>query len=273
MADVKTDIRIRPSSVDTFQQCSYQWYRVFILGETSIPNARAAIGTSIHKGVEVFWNDAIQTQKKDANLSMMVDACMESFKEESQKGLRYDDGENHLTAEQDIIKGTEAFVEDITPYAQIPDAVEKFFVVPIKDHPLITEVGGTVDYLRRDTISDVKTSKRTPVPANYDTQQGLYRYLANANGLNITKNLIHGVVLTKVAKGVILDMEVNVPKAIVAVNSILDTTRIYAKDIMEPEILFRGNPKYYLCSEKYCAFYGDCKFVKGEAPAASKPKL
>lgn len=273
MADVKTNIRIRPSSVDTFQACSYQWYRVFILGETSIPSARAAIGTALHKGIEVFWNESIASQKKDPNLNMMVDACVESFKEESQKGLQYDEGENQLTAENEIVKGTEAFIEDITPYAQIPDAVEKFFAVPIKGHPLITEVGGTVDYIRRKAIADVKTSKKTPSPGNYDTQQGLYRYLANENGHDIDTNLIHGVVLTKQAKGVILDMEVNVPKALFAVNSILDTTRIYAKDVMAPEVLFRGNPKYYLCSEKYCAFYNNCKFVKGEAPEPSQPKL
>lgn len=267
-------IRIRPSSVDTFQQCSHQWYRVFILGQSSIPNARAAIGTGLHKGIEVFWNDAMEHQVKAPNLDMMAQASIDAFREEGQKGLQYDEDENANTAEAEIINGTKAFIQDIAPFAQIPDGVEKFFSVPIKDHPIVTEVGGTVDYIRKNVIADVKSSKRTPVPSNYDTQQGLYRYLATANGVLVNQNLIHGVVLTKVAKGVILDMPVNVEKAVTAVNSILDTTRIYAKDIMDPDVLFRGNPKYYLCSEKYCAFYSECKFVKGEAPApTSKPKL
>jgi hypothetical protein len=269
------NIRIRPSSVDTFMQCAQQWYRVFIMGDTSIPSARAAIGTAIHKGIEVFWNDAMEHQEKDPNLGMMSDAAIEAFKEEGQKGLQYDEGENKDTASEEIVKGMGAFISDIVPFAQIPDGVEKFFSVPITGHPIVAEVGGTVDYIRKNTISDVKTSKRTPTPSNYDTQQGLYRYLARANNIPVEQNLIHGIVLTQKPKGVILEMPVNVEKAVTAVNSILDTTRVFASDIVHPDVLFRGNPKYYLCDPKYCAFYHNCKFVKGEAVTkpVQQPKL
>ena len=57
-------IILRPSSLDGGIQCPQQWYRVFILGGTSIPNSRAAIGTAIHKGVEEMWNDSIKAKTK-----------------------------------------------------------------------------------------------------------------------------------------------------------------------------------------------------------------
>ncbi len=258
----QTDICIRPSSVDTFQQCPYQWAKVFLEGKTSIPNARAAIGTGIHRGIEVMWNEAILSKKKDPNAGMMTDASIEAFHEEGKKGLRYDDGENQTTAEGDIKKGIEAYIEDCMPFLDIPKAVETRFEVEISDHPIVTSVGGTVDYLAEGILDDVKTSKKTPSTPNYRTQQSIYKYLAEANGVQIRQNRIQGVVLTKKAKGTILEMETDVDQAKYIVNTLLDTIEFAAKDLVPIDQLFRCNTKYYLCSTKYCAFHGSCPATK-----------
>lgn len=260
-----TDIRIRPSAIDTFYQCPYQWGKTFLEGVSSIPNARAAIGTSIHAAVETLWTDAIQTGKKDSNLSRLTDAAMTAWKEQTHDGVMFDDGENDKTAAVEIIKGTEAFVEDIVPFTQIPEAVEEFYKVDI-EHPLVAEIGGTVDYIGHGIIADVKTSKRKPSTPNYTTQQSVYRYLAEANGVKVNANLIQGVVLKKTgAEGMILEMETNVPQAKTLVNRMLDTLDLIAKDVAPIETILRGNPKYYLCSDKYCAHYNNCPFVNGDA--------
>lgn len=258
-------IVIRPSSINTFQQCPQQWKRVFLDGQTSIPSARAAIGTAIHKAAEVLWNDAMITRKKDANLSMLTDAAMESFKEEGQKGLQYTKDETEGTASVEIIKGTEAFVDDIVPFASIPTGVEKRYTVEIPNHPIVESISGTVDYIAGDVIADLKTSKRKPTVANYETQQSIYKILANKNGENVKYNQIHGVVLKKQPEGTILEAQINETRAKAAVNSLLETLEVYHEDKVDPDILFRGNPQYYLCSATYCAFYNDCKFAKGDA--------
>lgn len=256
-------IRIRPSAIDGFYQCAYQWGKTFLEGVTTIPGARAAIGTSIHAGVETMWNDAIQTGKKDTNLSKLTDAAMQTWKEETHDGVMFDDGEDEKTAAVEIVRGIEAFVEDIAPFSRIPTAVEEFFKVDI-DHPLVSELGGTVDYITGDTIADVKTSKRKPSTPNYTTQQSVYKYLAQANGVDVKHNLIQGVVLKKTgAEGMILQMETNVDQAKALVNGMLDTLDLIAKDVAPIDMILRGNPKYYLCSPKYCALYNECKFVKG----------
>lgn len=259
------DIRIRPSSVDSFYQCSYQWGKVFLEGVTTIPSARAAIGTAIHKGVEVMWQEAMKTGEKDPNLSMMTDAAVESWKEESKNGVHFTEGENERTAVAEVLSGTKTFVDDIVPFAAIPTGVEKFFAVKLK-HPLVSELGGTVDYITNTTIADVKTSKRKPSTPNYKTQQSIYRYLANANGLKVSVNLIHGVVLKKDPEGMILPMEVDVEQAKSLVNIMLDTLEIVAQDKAPIETILRPNPKYYLCSAEYCTLYGKgCPATSGSS--------
>lgn len=271
-----TDICIRPSSVDTFLGCAYQWARVFLGGETSIPNARAAIGTAIHKGVEEMWREAITTGEKNPNKSMMADAAVEEYAKEEKNAegtMRYDNGENTNTALAEVVKGVDAFADDVVDFVDIPIAVETRFEMEIVGNPIVAKLGGTVDYLGTNNIADVKTSKRKPTTSNYEIQQSIYKILAEHNGQRVDYNTIQGVVLKKQAEGLILPMATNVDKAKSIVNNLLDTLDVLATDKVRPEVLFRGNPKHYLCSEKYCAFYKDCMFVKGENPEAKTAQV
>lgn len=258
------DIRIRPSAVDGFYACAYQWGKTFLEGKRTIPGARASIGTSIHAGVETLWQEAIETGKKDANLSKLTDSAMEAWKEDTHDGVNFDAGEDAGTAAVEIVKGIEAFVDDIVPFTKIPKAVEEFYKVDI-EHPLVSELGGTVDYITNDTIADVKTSKRKLSPPSYTTQQSIYKYLAQANGVDVKHNLIQGVVLKKSGpEGMILTMDTDVPLAKSLINGMLDTLDIIVKDVAPIETILRGNPKYYLCSPKYCGEYDTCPFVNGK---------
>lgn len=270
---VNEDIRLRPSSIDGFFQCSYQWGKVFLEGVVTIPSARAAIGTSIHKGIEVMWQDAMKHNKKDPNLAMMTDAAVGAWKEEQQKGIKYGEDENEKTALVEIVKGTEAFVEDILPFAAIPQGVEEFFAVPIQ-HKLVKELGGTIDYRADGMISDVKTSKRKPSTPNYKTQQSIYRYLAEAHGKKIHVNTIQGIVLKAKPEGMILPMEVDVPQAKALVNIVLDTLDLVMEDKAPIETILRPNPKYYLCSAEYCTLYGKgCPATSGYEVPKAKVKV
>lgn len=262
-----TDIRIRPSAVDGFFNCGYQWGKTFLEGISSIPNNRAAIGTSIHKAAEVYWLDAISTGKRDENLTKLQDAAVQEYAELAKQDLRFDEGENLTTSINTIKLGTNAFLNDIAPFAEIPVATEKYFEVPIVQHKLVTAVGGTIDYISKDTISDLKTSKRKPTIASYVTQQSIYRFLAESNGVPVKHNNIQSVVLKQKPDGAIYDLDPNVEQARFLINHILDILDIVAEDKVAPELILRGNPKYYLCSPKYCAHYDTCPFVANNVKA------
>lgn len=265
-------IRIRPSAVDTFYGCAYQWGKSFLEGVSSIPNSRAAIGTAIHAGIEASWREAMIAGKATHNLSMMADAAMDSWKEETHDGVSFGDDETAGSCAKEIVGGIEAWVEDIAPFVPVPKAVETFFKVDI-DNPIVTELGGTIDYLGNGTIDDVKTSKRKVTTGSYDTQQGIYKYLAEANGEVVKHSRLQNVILTKNPNGQILTIEPDIEKAKGLVNGILDTMTIVAKDIVPIELLLRGNPKYVFCSEKYCAHYETCPWVRGTAPEPRKADI
>lgn len=258
-----TGITIRPSSIDTSMQCGYQWAKVFLEGVVTIPSSRAAIGTGIHAGAEKFWTEAMASSVKDPNLDMMTDAGIEAFREELQKGMKFDDGEDKNTCEKEIVAGTQAFIDDIVPFLDIPTGVEQRFTIPIAGHPIVKEISGTVDYIVPGMIDDIKTSKKTPVASGYVIQQSTYKILAEANGHKITRNRIQGVVLTKQPKGTILELETNVEQAKYFINKLLDKIEYAAKDIVPIDALFSCNTKYYLCSKKYCSLHGSCPATKG----------
>ena len=269
-----TNIRLRPSSFDNFNQCSYQWAKVFLEGVTTIPSSRAAIGTGVHKAIEVMWQESMAHNVKEVNTDMMVNAGIESFDEEAKKGMTYNTDETANTCHKEINIGVDAFVENLVPFLDIPSAVEQRFTVPIADHPLVADISGTVDYLAPGRIDDVKTSKRKPTVANYKTQQSVYKYLAESNGHPVEHSMIQGVVFTKVPQAMILEAAIDIPQAKAVVNSLLDTLEYAVKDVIPLEVLFRPNPKYYLCSEKYCSLYGnDCPATHRYVPTQEKPKL
>lgn len=274
MSEIKinnTEIVLRPSSLDGSMQCGFQWAKVFLEGVNTIPSARAAIGTGIHKGIEVMWEEAIAANSKDANLDMMHDAAIEAFKEETKKGMQYDDGENANTAEREIINGTNAWVDDLLPFLSIPEGVEKRFTIPISDHPIVSAVSGTVDYIGDGCVDDVKTSKKKPSVANYITQQSIYRMLAEANGYKVKHNRIQGVALLKSKVDCyLLDLEPNIDQAKYIVNSLLDKIRVAVADIAPIETIFSCNTKYYLCSPKYCSLHGSCPATRRNANAQEK---
>lgn len=255
---INDEITIRPSSVDSFFTCAYQWGRTYLTGEPSIPGARAAIGTAIHAAVEDMWQESILSGKKDLNIDRIVQAGVQSWQEQNKEfDLQFDKDEDTNTGEKEVIAGTTAFVDDIAPFVNIPDAVEQRFTMPI-DHVLVKALSGTVDYIGNKMIADVKTSKRKPVTTNYVTQQSIYKLLAEHEGVEVRHNTIQGVVLKKVPEGMVLPMETDIPKAKAAVNMILDTLDVVYKDVVPIELVLRPNPKHYLCSKKYCRFYGDC---------------
>jgi len=267
-------LRIRPSAIDSFYGCAYQWGKTFLEGIPSRTNSRAAIGTAIHAGVEASWQENIAAKKQmgDHNLTMMYDAAMESWAEETKEGVQFGNDETPGTCEKEVRSGIAAWVEDISPFVPVPEAVETFVKIDI-DNPIITELGGTIDYIGHGTIDDIKTSKRKVTPGGYDTQQGIYKFLAEANGHKVTHNRLQNVVLTKQPTGQIITIEPDVTKAKGLVNGILDTMTLIAADVAPIELILRGNPKHMFCGPQWCAHYDTCPWVKGDAPAPRKADI
>lgn len=258
-----TKITIRPSSLVNFVSCSQQWYRRHILGEPMVNNVKAVIGTGVHKAVEVMWQEAIKTNDKTKpNRTFMLDAGIEKFDDEVKKtDVDFLDLDAD-TARSRIIDGVNCFVEDILPFTPIPLKTEQRFTVKL-DNPFADKLSGTVDYISSDTIADIKTSGRKISAQSHVLQQSAYKYLAEQTGHTVKTTCIQGIVLNETkTSGCISKLEPNVPQMKFIVNNLLKRLNALDKGI-DPDLLFPGNPKHYLCSDIYCSYRKTCRFVNG----------
>lgn len=260
-------IVIRPSSLNTYISCPHQWYQTYILKQPSKQNARALVGTGVHKAVEVMWQECITHKVKTSNTAMMLDAGIDEYKteikntEDAGKEIVFDDINDYTAL--DLIKGgVNAFVSDILPYTDIPEKVEIKLTKSI-NHKYVSAITGTIDYLRDNTIADIKTSKRKIQPSNYILQQSVYKMLAEENNYDIEHVHIQGVVFNKTKTvGSIDTLTPDISQVKYIMNNLLAKLDLVDQGA-NPAVVFSGNPKHYLCSEKYCSQY-PCSFVTGK---------
>ncbi len=260
------EMRIRPSAVSGHYECAFKWAKQFLEGVDGPTNIRAAIGTGVHASAEQFWEDVKPREDVETySLSAMVDRGVAALDEEIKKGVDFgSDGENRDSAIKLISKGALAFAEDIAPFTPMPEFVEEYFEVPL-DHWFVTAVGGTVDYYGAKTVSDIKTSSRKPTASSHVVQQSIYRYLVEANNHEVAANTIQGITLGKSkVEGNTLPLQTNVEQAKFMINGILDKLDIMQQDMVPRHVLFQGNPKSYLCSEKWCPNFKTCPFAQGK---------
>lgn len=259
----KTGITLRPSSFLAYQQCRRKWALTHLEGRRQAQPARAVIGTAVHKAAELCWKHAIATGKKDLNISLAKDAAVQEFDNLCKKdALTYAGADTPNTARNLVASGAAIFIRDIASRVAIPTHVEKRYVIPVRNHPIVAEFGGTIDYISSDSIADLKTSKRTVSPQNHVLQQSAYKMVAEHHGHKVVRNEIHCVVFKKNPTGVVLPLEPNVEQVVHAVDNILKTLRAF-HDGGDPDILFPGNTGYYLCSPTWCGFHAQCDVVHG----------
>ena len=227
------------------------------------------MGTSIHAAAQMYFDESIKFQGKPLKTSMYVDKAMSVWLEEEDK-VFYPPKQFAVGCRDKVMKGVKIFLEDIAPYIPTPVAVETKYHAKI-NHPIVEQIAGTIDILGEDYISDIKTSSRAIVPQSYSLQLGTYKWLCGVNGLKINNTNILGVNLsdTKATKdkpkGTINSMVTDDNQTKRVLKSILDKLEVYHKGIVEPEVLFNGNPTYYLCSRIWCSHHRDCSYVNQEA--------
>ena len=262
---------IRPSSIPLLTTCAWQWYQEHIEGVEGMYNSSAAVGTSVHSVAEKYWNEAISAGEKPptdpSRITQLIAYGIEQF-DELLKAEQINWGENHslAIAYSQIETAVRAYFNGIVPDMEIPLAVEKKFEVEIKDHPFISAVAGTIDYLYPEKIVDIKTrsGNRKKTVNTFSLQQSVYVWLAQQNGyVGVDSGYIHQIMIDK---GDVHNDRVwiNTKQIEYIINNILK--RLKAVDEGLPvDIAFPGNsgPNNFLCSSRWCQHHPTCKFAQG----------
>ena len=186
------ELRLRPSSLQQFLGCPFQWYQAAIRGNFQRPAAAAVSGTSLHKGAEVGYQDKIKTGELPP-LSYLTDAVVEEWQRlNKEQDLVYENGEDYNSYESSLVKGMKAYYDNLMPVTD-PIDVERYYEVKL-DHPIFESVGGTLDIVLDRGIVDIKHTKRKTSADKYVLQQSIYSYLREANNEINNYNEIHNII-------------------------------------------------------------------------------
>ena len=250
---------IRPSSLSTWMNCPWKWYKHHIEGVPSIPNVKMIAGTATHKGAEVGYTEKIESGKLPPK-SVMTDAAVEEFHRKLKEDVDVQEDENPDDYEKIV-------VENISLYEPLmertePNQVEAHFRLPITSD-YVEALEGTADIVEKASIVDIKTTLRKATPRNYVLQLSAYALLAeNEFGKKFDTAGIHNIVNGKAVYD--LPLELAKERTHYLLETLVKSVDTVLSGKAAPEVVFTGNPTGFLCDSKYCKLYHDCPFVKGE---------
>lgn len=221
----------------------------------------------MHAGAESIWTEAIAKDSKAFNLSTAQDAARDKVKKTLEsEDIRFDKDDFTQTPDSlidDTVSGVKSYVS-LADSIEIPQMVEKFLSFDIGDD---FEIAGTVDFIAKDgTISDIKTSSKKSTPQQHIAQLGVYRRLAQLNGIESPSKSfgIQNIAFTsKAVTGYLLEAKHDMNMVSYLVDQIKTRTQLVLQNELEIDLYFPTNPSSYLCAEKYCPFWAQCDAVEG----------
>lgn len=258
---------IRASSLAELFDCPARWAAKHIDGLRSPRSAAAQLGTAVHAGTAMF-----DTYRLPGGTPISADDAAEAVVEAIHRPEEEVDWED--TAPNDAEKIALAlharYCADVAPRQEYLGVEVKCEKLELPD--LGIALTGTTDRIRKTAagagISDLKTGKAAvgvdgrAVTKGHATQLGVYELLAeNASGIVITAPAqIVGMNTAKTAAGQRVGMGevVNARAALVGTEEQPGLLEHASRLIQSGA--FYGNPKSYLCSEKYCPAHPTCRF-------------
>jgi hypothetical protein len=227
--------RISPSSFSNFYENSGSWYKQNVLKENTFKgNTATVVGTILHARIGAYWTGV--TWDTETEMDYIA---------------KYDDNpEVDCWKIADLVANLWDIVPDHLSQINKPIEVEQEvkFSIPNSDYIL----AGTFDYLRADTIGDIKTISQTPkaIKVNHRIQILIYELIRRMNGLEpISKMEVLYLVKTKKPKIVTLvdtitEDDITWIKA--EVKNMIKRLDMVKEDDSMVELLFPNNPMSYM---------------------------
>jgi hypothetical protein len=227
--------RISPSSFSSFYENSGSWYKQNVLKENTFKgNTATVVGTILHARIGAYWTGV--TWDTETEMDYIA---------------KYDDNpEVDCWKIADLVANLWDIVPDHLSQMDKPIEVEQEvkFSIPNSDYIL----AGTFDYLRADTIGDIKTISQTPkaIKVNHRIQILIYELIRRMNGLEpISKMEVLYLVKTKKPKIVTLvdtitEDDITWIKA--EVKNMIKRLDMAKEDDSMVELLFPNNPMSYM---------------------------
>ena len=258
-------ILIRASSVPSMFDCALRWQTEHLEKRRTPKSLNAQLGTAVHKGTAIF--DGVRGAGGPGNLPAAKDAAAEAMDKPEE--------EIALTAEDKPAQSKDIAVSLVDKYATEFAPTHDFIGVEIgvpalEIVDLDITLTGTADRVRMSDdgpgIADVKTGKTIVNTKNevdvsgHASQIGVYELLAGA---------AVGQPMTAPAQVIGMQTNVTRDKQRIAIGTIVGARDVLIGDDQNRGLLpvmadiahgrlTWGNPKSYMCHEKYCARFNSC---------------
>jgi len=199
--DVGKITALRQSMIKTFQRCPRQFYYAYIKGLRNPPNLKMVVGTAVHKGVEINYEQKVKS-KKDCKLDIVLDSTRDEFRETCKKdGFKLGQKETGKSQDEAIAMASR-YHQDSAPNFQPAIRPEYRFEIKIPGAKRLFE--GTIDllaYYKKKAnalvLSDTKTTRRSyeQKRADVDTQLTAYAYAALSKFRKLVKYVVFDTVV------------------------------------------------------------------------------
>lgn len=257
-------IRVRASSLGDLFDCPARWEAKNILGMTMPGNPAATLGSAVHASTAAFDQAVLDSSpiSIDESAGALVDYIAKPPEDVDWSDM------SPRKAEQIGLSLHSLYCSEIAPTQNY--AVVEITCEDIEIGDLGIKLTGTADRIYIDSrgrygVADVKTGKRA----------------VDAKGKAVTKYHGEQIAVYEVLAEHSFNQELKAPariiglktqgKAAADVGRIMNARKHLVGDEHEPGLLkraakiinsgdFHGNPRSFLCSEKYCPRFSTCKF-------------
>jgi len=175
------------SAYSMYLRCPSQYMYRYLEGLKMPPASNLILGRGTHKGIEVGFNEHLQTGRHP-KLAIVEQAAAEAIDEEFRQVPP-----SEIEWKDDTIKLVNAY--DPVRLSVLPESVEEPFELTLKDSSY--KITGRIDLTTKEnSIVDLKTSARTPAEdvAEKSDQLNLYQVARQAMGKEPQTLEIHALV-------------------------------------------------------------------------------
>ncbi len=254
--------RIHKSQLQTYSNCPMQFYFRWVENIIIPPGSAILVGKSVHASAQQDL-----TAKRDTGALLPLDAVTEAARDsvnsewDKPEGVTLDDDEKLLGEQRVRGETVDAAVSlaslhhgKLAPALE-PKHIERPFTVELNGFPV--DISGTLDLQEiNGTLRDLKTRSATPPAGLADSSLDLTFYGLAAQALDREPPPVLALdclVKTKTPKLVTQ----TTTRGEVAYRALLLRIAVVAKAI-ESGIFPPCSPEHWMCSEKFCGYFGMC---------------
>ena len=255
--------QLHATSVATFSRCGEQFRRRYLEGERMPPGIAAHVGSGVDHSVT-----ANLTQKIQDGTLLSAEEVRDLARDGFQRALERDGA---MLSEEELERGEAAVAGDaadkavrlaslhhaeLAPTIQ-PVAIQWPWSLELADYDL--ELVGTADIREDGRIRDTKTTGKSPSADAAD------------KSIQLTAYAMAATVIDGRTPEVTLDylVDLKTPKTAV-LSSTRDENDFAAllnrvsviNDAITAEVFPPADPDSWMCSKRFCGFYGTCRFVR-----------